>query len=220
MIDPFDSKNNPDPGPCAPSYLVRPAKLSSLEAQCLSNKILIVDFGESFYLTDPPDGLSSLGASNNYSAPELIFQTKVSAATEIWALACTLFAIRTGQDLFDTFYNEEHEVTEQMVQLLGRFPEPWSTIWKERGYNVNDERMPTGKRTPLEIGHSLAKLIRRPLVRPLLRPELREQVIPISEKEIIIFSDLLHKMLKLLPSQRITAGEVADHSWFRAEYPN
>lgn len=57
----------------------------------------------------------------------------VGVGSDIWALGCTLFEIRTGRKLFDTFDDDQDEYLCKMAMMLGKLPEPWwSTTWEAR----------------------------------------------------------------------------------------
>ncbi|KAK9333051.1 kinase-like domain-containing protein [Lipomyces starkeyi] len=114
---------------CAPEYLVEPANLSKLESKWFTEKVLLVDFGQSFMLHSPPPQ-NEVGYTMSYCAPELYFERRASVWSDIWALGCTIFEIRAGCQLFESFLGGPHEVIQQMVQALGKLPEPWWSSWE------------------------------------------------------------------------------------------
>jgi serine/threonine-protein kinase SRPK3 len=66
-----------------------------------------------------------LGIPPDYCSPELIFDGSVGVGTDIWALACTIYELRSMGRLFETFNGDDDGVILQMVKLLGKLPEPW-----------------------------------------------------------------------------------------------
>ncbi|KAK9363133.1 kinase-like domain-containing protein [Lipomyces starkeyi] len=62
---------------CAPKYLVEPANLSNLESKWFTEKVLLVDFGQSFMLHSPPPR-NEVGYTMSYCAPELYFEGRAS----------------------------------------------------------------------------------------------------------------------------------------------
>ncbi|KAI9875252.1 MAG: hypothetical protein M1830_008708 [Pleopsidium flavum] len=108
-------------GSSAPTYVVE--VMSEMNVQYLTESILIIDFGQSFFLRSPPhDGV---GTPMGYCAPEVTFDLKASACSDKWALACTIFESGAGQALFKAFSSTPEEVVTQIVQTLGRLPENW-----------------------------------------------------------------------------------------------
>ncbi len=102
---------------------IKPNKLTTGSA-CLT------DFGESFQMATPP---TDLGTPQVYCAPEQILEQKISKGCDLWALGCTLFEIRTGRKLFDTFDDDADEYLCKVASLLGKYPEPWWTeTWSMR----------------------------------------------------------------------------------------
>ncbi|KAK9372082.1 kinase-like domain-containing protein [Lipomyces chichibuensis] len=107
----------------APEYLVEPANFSNIEYNCITKKVLLVDFGQSFMLQTPPPP-NEVGFTMSYCAPEVYFERRMSVWSDIWALGCTIFEMRAGRQLFESFLGGPHEVLLQIVQILGKLPEP------------------------------------------------------------------------------------------------
>ncbi|KAK9236476.1 kinase-like domain-containing protein [Lipomyces kononenkoae] len=61
----------------------------------------------------------------SYFAPEVFFEQKASNLSDIWALGCTIFEICAGFQLFESLFDDPDDVMRQMVQTLGKLPEPW-----------------------------------------------------------------------------------------------
>lgn len=117
-----------DPEPSAPTYVVEP--ISDIQAQYVTESILIIDFGQSFFLDSPPS--DGVGTPWSYRAPEAIFDLKASVHSDVWALACTIFEIRSGEALFEVFFSDRDDASLQIVQILGKLPERWWNAWDRR----------------------------------------------------------------------------------------
>ncbi|MCJ1391963.1 hypothetical protein MMC18_004830 [Xylographa bjoerkii] len=193
---------------CAPAYLVWPLDMDSIDERYLLDSILIVDFGQAFHLNTPPE---DLGTPMGYCPPELILDYQASAASDVWALACALYGIRMGRDLFPMFDGSADEALTQMVQLLGKLPEPWWSAWEGKGSVFNDNGV-IRKGQPIINEWTLGDLMRMPLPRPIevrrrdgaidtTAPE--SEVVPMSAAEVERFSDLLDRMLRYDPAERI-----------------
>jgi serine/threonine-protein kinase SRPK3 len=103
-----------------------------------------------------------------------------------------------------------------MVRMLGRLPKPWWSSWANRSQYFDEtgvsHRRPqwTSIRSALEdVGTeedhrqagSALSLFERSGVR-------------IPKEELVLLNDLLCKMLRYRPEERITIDEVIRHPWF------
>ena len=78
-----------------------PLNFCSSTTNFLSNEICIIDFGQSFTTTDPPSERPGIPAK--YLAPEIAVGKPPSPASDIWALGCAIFQIRSSDD--DLFFD-------------------------------------------------------------------------------------------------------------------
>lgn len=204
--------------PNAPQYLVRPIDSRSIPAMYLTGDAGIIDFGESCGFSVPP---KDLGLPANYCAPEILFHQQPEAQSDIWALACTLFEIRSGQQLLQGVFADEDDILMQMVQLFGKFPEPWWSAWEKRDCRFDkegiastylDDGRPTTHSITLE--EILAEGFRYYARYPEGGDAGERKEILIPEEEIGIFANLLYQMFSYDPKKRLTAAEVANHPWF------
>ena len=196
--------------PTAPKYLVYPINweevISSPKGAALvRNEACVIDFGESYEISAPA---RDLGIPQSYCSPENTLEGVVGIGSEIWALGCTLFEIRTGRKLFGTFDDDKDEYLWKVAITLGKFPEPWwSNTWKRRRGYLRDETEANGRVLLLDSQTRFARkaLPRSPeeALRDGLfygysdRPEGVQRAI--SEREIVLFADLLSKLLNYSP---------------------
>ena len=91
-------------------------------------------------LSRPHNPLRTLVPPGPYRSPELILDKLAGIVSDLWALGCTLFEIRTGRRLFSPFDGKGDDYLEAMVDILGALPEPWwSSTWKDRRNLYKDE---------------------------------------------------------------------------------
>jgi serine/threonine protein kinase len=91
----------------------------------------------------PPE---DLGIPGPYRSPELILHKVAGFGSDLWALGCTPFEIRTGRKLFSPFDDEDDDYLDAIIQVLGKLPEPWwSTTWEARRRLYEDEADEQGR---------------------------------------------------------------------------
>ncbi|KAL2068500.1 hypothetical protein VTL71DRAFT_14837 [Oculimacula yallundae] len=222
----------------APQYLVYPicwddVELTTLGAEFISEQACIIDFGESFDLTSPPE---DMGIPQVYCSPEYTLDRIVDVGTDIWSLGCTIFEIRIGRKLFDTFDDDQDEYLWKMAMLLGKLPEPWwSQTWTARKTifedNTDDEGRVVEVPQQLRPSENGEPEIERTVVQVAEPRSIKEAIarglfyenrngpggvhIDIPEPEVELLADLLANILKYDPVERITARQVSEHAWFK-----
>ncbi|KAI9053096.1 hypothetical protein LZ554_003365 [Drepanopeziza brunnea f. sp. 'monogermtubi'] len=220
--------------PTAPQYLVYPVnwddvELSALGANFIADKACIIDFGESFDISEPPQ---DMGIPQIYCSPEYTIDKVVGIGSDIWSLGCTLFEIRTGRKLFDTFDDDPDEHLCKMAMILGKLPEPWWTkTWEARKLFFEDDADGDGR--VVEIRRELHGEARfETCVWQAPEPRsISDALLPglfyenshgpggvqhdISPEEIDLFSDLLTQIFRYDPEERPTARQLVDHAWFK-----
>ncbi|KAK1768084.1 kinase-like domain-containing protein [Phialemonium atrogriseum] len=208
--------------------------------QYIGEQPYLIDFGESF---EASQSLEDLGTPGPYRSPELILDNAAGTGSDLWALGCTLFEIRTGRKLFNPFDDDDDTYLDEMVQVLGKLPEPWwSTTWAERKRLYKDNTDEQGRAVAAmepkatEVGDSREESTRiRRVVHPSIAEGARslcDKLAPglwylssrgrdgdhhraISQREMEVFADLLGKLLDYEPKRRITANVALSHEWFR-----
>lgn len=131
--------------PSAPRYLIYPVKWTEVDIKYIEPESCLIDLGQSFEVSQPPDG-DDLGTPGPYRSPELILDKSAGIGSDLWALGCTLFEIRTGRKLFGLFDDDDDSYLDAMVQVFGRLPEPWwSTTWEARRRMYEDESDESGR---------------------------------------------------------------------------
>ena len=217
MKDEIFTSSGQRPDLSAPEYLVEPASFSCVDSEYISEQILLIDLGEAFPELSPPS--NGVGTPVSYCSPELLLEGKASRASDIWALACTIFEIRSGFPLFESFVGSSTEVLEEMVRILGMPPEPSNYLWEKCGVTIadhaqldessfNDRIREIGMYDQEASIHNgdVASNNRHMLLEPSGRR--------ISSDEEIDLADLLRKTLDYTPEKRLSAEKVANHSWF------
>lgn len=128
--------------PSAPRYLVGPIDFNTVNPKFITNEVCVIDLGQSFQPSTPP---KELGIPRIYGSPELLLDKTAGFGSDLWALGCTIFQIRTGRKLFNLFDQEIDDLLYSMVLLRGPLPEPWWTTWKLRKDIFKDEADAEGR---------------------------------------------------------------------------
>ena len=206
------------PDDCAPQYLVESASFSQVDSHHMSHQALLIDLGEAFLDSSPP--IHGVGTPISYCSPELLLGKKASKASDIWALACTVFEIRAGFPLFESFINSRAEIIEEVVRIVGPLPEPLRYLAEKSGFVAKG---------PAELDESALKdQIQGIGIYDQESPEYDDNRISrdydtlleplgkrISSQEAADLADLLRKMLDYTPGNRLSVKEVAKHPWLR-----
>lgn len=213
--------------PSAPRYLIYPVDWDSVNPKYVTDQPCIIDFGEAFEVSDPPE---HLGIPGPYRSPELMLDQTIGFSTDNWALGCAMFEIRTGRKLIHTFDDDQDDYLIEMVQMMGPLPEPWwSTTWESRKEWFKDEPdsqgrvlyknpPPPAEPNPMSSVHPSIVQDARSLQEKLgagvwyMDAGIHRDM---SKEEIEVFANLLGKVLSFDPKDRLTAKGVQEHEWFK-----
>lgn len=199
------------PSSC-PKYLVQPADITRLGNEFLTDEICIIDFGESYKFSSPPE---DLGIPENYLPPEVLLglPDAIGPACDLWALGCILFEIREQLPLFYMIYYKD-ELLSEMVRFFGKLPDDWWAKWEAREDYFDHD----GKSLREEEDWSLEVALSKPteifdMGKKDKKGPTKSLQTPGGEQKLL--ADLLYQVFQYDPRKRISAEEVLRHEWFK-----
>ncbi|KAI1080595.1 kinase-like domain-containing protein [Whalleya microplaca] len=191
-----------------PTHVVVPIWLGSAceDVSLDESGIFLTDFGESF--------LSSTTVRYHshtpliLRAPEQLFAPlePLSLPTDIWALACALFAVLGQRPLFESWFPTSDRVIEEHADALGRLPMNWWTNWPSRNDYFKEESL---ERVDGEVRRHLEERVEY----AIYEPRRKYGTVDAQEPEKIALTALLKSMLTFRPEDRPTARQVAESDW-------
>lgn len=223
-----DSRPTPEI-PHAPEYLVYPLEFGDANYSVILPRAQVIDFGQSFDISQRPPP-TIFGVPANYAAPEVFLDNSGGTAMDLWSLGCTLFEIRLGRRLFDVFQLvglRKEDYIDEVTSVLGKPPELWAEY-----YSVSDNESETvSTQTNRDLGDDGDTGIgsqgerSRSIQKRLSSCHdcagqvcTHQRVQPISKSEAATLADLLEKLLRYRPEERLSAQDVLQHAWFRTRY--
>lgn len=208
--------------PYAPKYLVYPVAFEDVASAAISAHAQVIDFGQSFDNSFGPP--QSLGIPVNYAAPEVILDGLGSMEMDLWSLGCAIFEVHLGQRLFTVFQLvklRKEEYMDEVSPLLGEPPEQWLEYYAEPSDESGSEGPPTPRHDNHGDASSRVKAIRERIAEchdcsgeGCTHPRFEL----ISEAEATDLADLLEKLLRWRPEERLGTRNIMKHAWFNTQY--
>lgn len=163
-----------------------------------------------------------------------LFDQQAGIWTDLWALDRTIFEIRSARALFGGYFGNSTEVLQQMVQTLGKLPEPWWNAWEHRHTYFDDQGKPKKTRKDdikLAVEYPLVKQIEdigtedeedgdeegEEAGRALHSKESRLNAstrTKLTNEKVGLLKYLLSEIFKYTPNERLTAKNIINHSLF------
>ncbi|KAI1747584.1 kinase-like domain-containing protein [Xylaria castorea] len=235
------TKSGESPCPKGPEYCVLNVSMMWCE-RLIIPEIVIIDFGESFFLNNPKN---TTGIPTSYAAPEVLFHQVTGVGVDIWSLACTIYEIRTRDQLFGgSFYGSNfNRVVYEMEIILGPLAMPYREVWDCEGLKgpdtiaraCDEEDSPESAATcslkSLECGRNdhIRDSGYDDILEAILGAEREQCHSLLSEdrwkppikyryerKEVLALADLLRRLLKYHPEERVGAESILQHEWLQS----
>ena len=197
------------PGPEVPPYTVSPANLPKLGSSP-TDHISILDFGEASFASEPR---KKWHTPILLQAPEALLGEPVGQPADIWAFACTVFAIFSNKSLFEGFMPTKDDVLSEIVDTLGRLPERWWVKWEQRGDFYEEDG--TKKVEDLTEEYRKARPLAVRIQSTRSNPPAAKEAEQLGEQDIAGLWELLEWCLRFEPDERATAEDILELGWIR-----
>lgn len=203
-------------GNCAPAYTVQPGDMAKSEGRLLLSKLLIIDFGQAYFLDDPPICTTS---PSQFRAPENILRQSISSASDVWALGSITFEICAGYTLFKALFLPRQDVLRDVVAMSGRLPHDLWDAWAERQRYFDDDgnAIKLSGHSILTEPYSLYARIRDMafLDRANRHDHDRTARGDLQTSELVQMHDFLTRVFALQPESRISTHDALEHPFLR-----
>ncbi|PNS14830.1 hypothetical protein CAC42_2059 [Sphaceloma murrayae] len=176
--------------PHLPPYLVEPVDFP-LDTSGRSLHARIIDFGQLFLVGTTPKRIRTPLV---FRAPELLLDHLWDHRIDMWALACTIFQLATGQTPFDNLMPNEDALVREWIATFGPLPSPWRPT-RDIPRVESIEEMP------------LREWLRECYYGVERKPEFAEQ-------HIEWLGEMLKEMMQYEPQRRTEARYVLNAKWF------
>ncbi|KAF1841475.1 kinase domain-containing protein [Cucurbitaria berberidis CBS 394.84] len=127
-------------GPEAPRYIVEAINFLAPPSNIINTDIKLIDFDQCFPISTPPEEL--LGTPLEFLAPEVAVGLAASPASDIWALGCCIFRLRSGEGPFESPFDVTcpADLISYIIHTLGDMPRKWhdTTLWDSQGRPTKD----------------------------------------------------------------------------------
>lgn len=136
--------------PSTPEYLVGSAEFFRAAPGLLTGDISIIGYTDSFRIKTP-EALSANEDKlpNGFTAPEILFGFKGKFPSDLWALGCIIYQIRSGQLLFHCSVDvSPAEAIRKIVDIIGNLP----TIFA--GIKFDEHGFPNKRGHRIKMDHS------------------------------------------------------------------
>ncbi|RSL98212.1 hypothetical protein CDV31_012697 [Fusarium ambrosium] len=171
------------------------------------SKILLADFGTAFY----PAKESRLQSCTplEIRPPEARFEptTPLSFPSDIWSLACTIWAIVGQRPFLDSFLLSQNDATRDQVDALGCLPPEWWEKWEARSKSFSQDGSPKEGRSPWSWDQRFEDSIQQ--------PRREKGMGTLDEKEGHALCEMIRWMLAFRHGDRPSADQVLKTTWMR-----
>lgn len=173
----------------------------------LDAHVVLADFGESYRPSQESTFESCVPVHSRPLESRFEPTKPKSLPSDIWSLACSVWAILAQRSLFEMFWCTEDSVTWMQVQALGKPPDEWWEKWDARSKDFTEE----GQLLRPDDGPLYTFYYHLEDAMQEGRRRYRMETMGPAEKETLLAT--LRPMLAYRPEQRCSVEEVLGSEW-------
>ena len=204
------SRVDGDPLPAGvPSHVYSPVWLGCASEDIIPSeaKILLTDFGVSFRPAE--ESRFESYTPLELRPPEARFEPTVTLSfpSDIWSLACTIWAILGQRSFLDSFLLGPDDSLGDQIDALGPLPPEWWNKWNGRSEKFTEDGHPHEGRQPWTFEQRFEDSIQAP------RRDMGMATMDDEERDALF--KMILWMLRYRPEERPSAEQVLNTSWMR-----
>ncbi|KAF4977314.1 hypothetical protein FZEAL_6137 [Fusarium zealandicum] len=178
-------------------------------------RIILHDFGESYMPSVETRRHSN--APLSYRPPEGHFPNcgePFSYSTDIWSLGCLIWEILGQCPIFNSFFASADRVLDDHVNLLGKLPPDWWSIWEARDQYWLEDGDTIRFAATRHPDHEVWSWERR-LELCIQEGRREKQLELLVEEEKEDFLAMMKTMVVLEPTKRASSGDILKSRWMK-----
>ena len=163
-------------------------------------KIKISGFNQNIKINNKKININSK-QEEKYLPPEIILNSDYNETIDIWAVACIIFELATGEPFFnaekDTNFTEKENHLLKFFEILGNIP----------------DKLIKRMINPKIYFDKLKKLTQQKNINRINILDLLKYKFHFKDEEAVKLNDFLSQMLNYLPENRPSASKMLSHPW-------
>ncbi|KAJ5697873.1 protein kinase-like protein [Penicillium malachiteum] len=200
--------------PGVPTHITEPIWLGkeAREFTVPEARLLLSDFGEAFsFRNQKAPKLGKDCKSPRYCLPpEAYFEPDkpLTFTTDTWTLACAIWNIVTGHQLFSSFFPDSDEITANHIEILGALPPEWLANWKAKDEYFDEYMQPKSKWEILPLREFFFERMEK-----TQKDRNNYSTVEMNKEESTALLNMLESMLTYRPELRASMSTILNSDW-------